>query len=380
MTGPSDKHTALYFHWPFCAAKCPYCDFNVHVSAQIDQPRWANAYCQALRYYAQIMPDRVIGSIFFGGGTPSLMHPETIATIIEEIKKLWPLASNPEITLEANPTSAEADQFRNFKNAGINRLSIGVQALNDADLKFLGRQHDSAQAIRAIRTAADIFERYSFDLITARPHQNLESWKRELMHAVTLARGHLSVYHLTIERNTPFYFQQAQGLFEIPDDDLSADLYECTQDILEHAGLPAYEVSNHAAAGQESRHNLAYWHYQDYIGIGPGAHGRITLDGMKNATRDHSAPSIWLERVEQSGNGAHPFERLSHRTAFEERVMMGLRLNAGLSWAGLDLNKIQKLEEENLLTSTDTHIFPTRAGRMKLNALTMFLLAGEDLV
>lgn len=377
-------NTALYIHWPFCAAKCPYCDFNVHVAQDIDQARWAAAYRRGLDHYAQPLPDRSIGSIYFGGGTPSLMQPETVATIIDHIKALWPLAPEAEITLEANPTSTEIEKFKAFRAAGVNRLSLGIQALNDPALKFLGRKHDATAARHAIETARDVFERFSFDLIAARPGQNLKDWEEELKLAAQLSGGHLSVYHLTIERNTPFYFQHAQGLFTLPDDDLSADLYERTQDILGASGLPAYEISNHAAPGHQSAHNLAYWHYRDYIGLGPGAHGRLTLDGIKHATREHQAPPVWLERVEENASAAHPFEPLSAQSQFEEALMVGLRLSEGIALSSLSLQKdafekrIQTLIAEDLLERTNTHLRATRAGRMKLNAVIGFLLAADS--
>ncbi|MCK6417967.1 MAG: radical SAM family heme chaperone HemW [Alphaproteobacteria bacterium] len=377
-------NTALYIHWPFCAVKCPYCDFNVHVAQDIDQARWAVAYRRGLDHYAQLLPDRAISSVYFGGGTPSLMAAETVAAIIAHIKALWPLAPQAEITLEANPTSTEIEKFKAFRAAGINRLSLGIQALNDQALKFLGRKHDAAAAHRAIETARSVFDRFSFDLIAARPGQNLKDWEDELKQAAQLSGGHLSVYHLTIERNTPFYFQHAQGLFNLPDDDLSADLYERTQDILGAAGLPTYEISNHAAHGHQSAHNLAYWHYRDYIGLGPGAHGRLTLNGVKHATREHQAPPVWLDRVENSGSAAHAFEPLSEQMQFEESLMVGLRLSEGISFSSFSVEgetfekKIRTLIAEGLLERTQTHLRATLAGRMKLNAVIGFLLADSQ--
>ncbi|MGB0719983.1 MAG: radical SAM family heme chaperone HemW, partial [Bdellovibrionales bacterium] len=320
----------LYIHWPFCLSKCPYCDFNVHVRAAVDHDAWAAAYVGALSYYAGMVPDRRVESIYFGGGTPSLMSPATVESIIATVRDLWPCADDLDVTLEANPTSVERDRFRDFAAAGVNRLSLGVQALNDADLAFLGRKHSAAEAINALEVAKSAFDRVSFDLIYARPGQSLQDWEGELRRAAALAGGHLSLYQLTIERSTPFYYDHAQGKFHIPDDDLAADFYTLTQDVLDQAGLPAYEVSNHAAAGSESRHNLIYWHYRDYIGIGPGAHGRLTLDGQKHAMRDHHAPEIWLDRVAAQGHGAHPYDVLSEKDQVFEAVMMGLRLRSGM--------------------------------------------------
>lgn len=380
----------LYVHWPFCLAKCPYCDFNSHVSDSIDQQRWRDAYLQSLDYYATLMPGREIGSIFFGGGTPSLMPPETVAAIIDRIQKNWKISNDVEITLEANPTSVEAGKFRGFRDAGINRVSLGVQALNNDDLKFLGRKHDVQDAIKAIDIARENFGRFSFDLIYARPNQNLSAWEQELEKAVTLSDGHLSLYQLTIERGTPFFLDYSRGVFSIPDEDVAADFYNVTQDVLEAHGLPAYEVSNHAREGNESRHNLVYWHYDDYIGIGPGAHGRVTLNGLKNATRDHRAPEIWLERVEKEGHGGHPFEPIEPSDRMTEALMMGLRLRGGVEVAKLetesgqalgnviDLQKLQKLRDEKLMETDSDRLRLTREGMLRLNAVVPYLLkAGQ---
>ncbi len=321
----------LYVHWPFCLAKCPYCDFNSHVREAIDQERWRSSYIKALGEYALKTPGRIVRSIYFGGGTPSLMLPETVEAIIDEVQRLWPIANDIEITLEANPTSVEIGKFQAFREAGVNRVSLGVQALNDSDLKFLGREHSAAEAIKAIDTARNVFERYSFDLMYARPEQTLERWEAELRDALDYADGHLSLYQLTIERNTPFHISHAQGKFSIPDEYLASDFYNLTQDILAAAERPAYEVSNHARAGQESVHNMIYWTYGDYIGLGPGAHGRLTLEGKKYATREHSAPEKWLDLVDLAGDGAHPYEEVKPKDQVLEALMMGLRIRDGVS-------------------------------------------------
>lgn len=377
----------LYFHWPFCLSKCPYCDFNTHIRPEINHQRWLAAYLRSLDHYAEILPGRVISSVFFGGGTPSLMLPENIAAILERVRKLWPSVNDLEVTLEANPTSVEAAKFEAFRAAGINRVSIGVQALNDSDLKFLGRQHSAAEARGAIEIARKNFDRFSFDLIYARPEQTLDSWRQELADAVEISGGHLSLYQLTIERNTPFHFDHAQGLFSIPKEELAADFYCVTQDVLGEAGLPAYEVSNHAVEGQESRHNLTYWHYGDYIGVGPGAHGRLTLEALKHSTREHQAPDVWLERVEEKGSGAHPFTALDDADQFMECLMMGLRLNEGLPFARLnahkpwqemiDVENLDRAQDEGWLDYDDERMILSVEGRLRLNALIPYLLTSS---
>lgn len=376
----------IYVHWPFCKAKCPYCDFNSHVSESIDHDRWAKAYQQEMGYIASMTEGRQVTSVFFGGGTPSLMKPHTVETILTHIHDKWDIASDVEITLEANPTSIEAQKFSDFNAAGINRVSVGVQSLRNDDLKFLGREHSAEEALEALKIANDNFDRVSFDLIYARPEQTIENWKKELTEAVNHAKGHLSLYQLTIEQGTPFYTQHARGDFRIPEQDQAGEFYEVTQDMLETAGLPAYEISNHAAAGQESSHNLTYWKYGDYAGIGPGAHGRLTVDDQKKATRTHRAPDIWLEKVDQAGHGYHPFEEVNDNERFTEMMMMGLRLKEGVvledikqetgkEWReALQEEKVKKLCDENLLIVTNTHIKPTKEGMQRLNALLGYLL------
>jgi oxygen-independent coproporphyrinogen-3 oxidase len=376
----------LYIHWPFCAAKCPYCDFNSHVADTIDHDAWRGAYRRESAHYAGLSKERVVTSIFFGGGTPSLMEPQTVAQIIGDIQTHWRIANDCEITLEANPTSVEADKFEAFRAAGVNRVSMGVQSFNERDLEFLGRKHDAAQARRAIETAARIFDRTSFDLIYARPGQSVAAWEAELREAVSLTRDHLSLYQLTIEEGTPFYMRHARGEFKIPEENLAGDLYEATQEILYAAGMPAYEVSNHARPGAESRHNLTYWRYTDYVGIGPGAHGRLTLDGVKHATRGHRAPDIWLSKVAECGHGAHPFEALSSRYRFVECLMMGMRLGEGVPVARLEaegqrpiaellsLSKIKQLCEEGLVEYDGVVVKASKAGLQRLNGVLNYIL------
>lgn len=380
------RDTGIYFHWPFCLAKCPYCDFNVHVHDTIDQKSWKESYIRSLKHYAEVLPDRKIVSVFFGGGTPSLMPADTVQEILETINDLWAIDDKIEVTLEANPTSIEAQKFKGFRAAGINRVSVGIQSLKDEDLKFLGRKHNVREALQAIEIARENFERFSFDLIYARPGQSLQDWEAELRQAAALAGGHLSLYQLTIERSTPFYMDHAKGRFKMPDEELAVDFYNLTQDILEAEGLPAYEVSNHAATGQESRHNLIYWHYGEYIGIGPGAHGRLTIDGRKVATRDHSAPDIWLQRVAANGCGAHAHEVIPVEEQFTEALMMGLRLRNGVSFAHLravtgcdpfekiDQKRLEQMKKLGWFDDEPEMLRLTREGWLRLNAIVPDLL------
>lgn len=385
------KELGIYIHWPFCLSKCPYCDFNTYVRADIDQERWAVAYLKSLRQYAEKTNDYTVISIYFGGGTPSLMKPQTVARIIDEVNKRWTVMDDVEITLEANPTSVEMAKLKAFMEAGVNRISLGVQALNDPDLKFLGREHSADQAISAISLTQDLFDRMSFDLIYARPDQSLQDWEAELNRAASLAKGHLSLYQLTIERNTPFYYDHEQGKFCVPKEDVAADFYNLTQDILGEHNLPAYEVSNHAAPDQESRHNLIYWRYQDYIGIGPGAHGRLTLDGEKYATREHHAADIWLEGVERKGFGAHPYQKLSGYDRYVEALMMGLRLREGISFnslaaqgerewdAYLDHDKLETCISQGWASKTNRCLCLSQEGRLRLNVLMSYLIKDSPL-
>ncbi len=388
---PKNGQIGIYIHWPFCLSKCPYCDFNTYVRPEIDQERWASAYLASLQHYAEKTGSCEVVSLYFGGGTPSLMDPLTVQRIIDKIHASWPVASEVEITLEANPTSVEVEKFKAFKAAGVNRVSLGVQALNDADLKFLGREHSPVEALAAIDVAQNTFERMSFDLIYARPEQTLEDWRNELSEAVKIAKGHLSLYQLTIERNTPFYFDHEQGKFFVPEEDVAADFYTLTQDILSQNDLPAYEVSNYAAPGHESRHNMLYWQYQDYIGIGPGAHGRLSLDGTKYATREHHAADIWLEQVEEKGFGTHPYQELSPYDRYIEALMMGLRLSEGISlahlaaqgegaWnAYLDTEKLQTAIDQGWAALTKDNLKLSQEGLLRLNALMSYLIKDKPM-
>ena len=339
MTVVAEAHTdtaaeagfAIYVHWPFCRSKCPYCDFNSHVREAINQERWRAALLRELDHFADETVGRTVTSVFFGGGTPSLMEPATAAALIDRVAARWPVASDVEITLEANPTSVEAGRFAGFRAAGVNRASLGVQALDDAALRFLGRGHSAAEALAAVDTAARHFARFSFDLIYARPGQTAEAWTAELHRALDHAGGHLSAYQLTIEPGTAFHTLHRRGGLPVPDEDTGAALYETTQRVLDAAGLRAYEISNHARPGEECRHNLTYWRYGDYVGIGPGAHGRLTLDGAKLATRTHRAPEAWLALVERGGHAEKPREPIEPRNRLDELMMMGLRLTEGVN-------------------------------------------------
>lgn len=327
----SDPGFGVYVHWPFCAAKCPYCDFNSHVRHKpVDQARYVAAFARELAHMAELKPDGTVGSIFFGGGTPSLMAPETVGGILEAIAAHWSIAPDAEITLEANPTSVEAERFRGYRAAGVNRVSLGVQALDDAALKGLGRLHSVEEALNAVRLARSIFPRMSFDLIYARPSQSVDEWRAELQRALGEAADHLSLYQLTIEHDTPFFELRRRGLLVPPDPDLQRDLYDVTQEICTSAGLPAYEVSNHARPGAESQHNLVYWRYGDYVGVGPGAHGRLTTGAGRIATATERMPETWLTSVETRGHGIVDEEALSDEAISDEFLLMGLRLTEGV--------------------------------------------------
>jgi putative oxygen-independent coproporphyrinogen III oxidase len=328
-----NKPLALYVHWPFCKAKCPYCDFNSHVSDTIDEERFAAAFIKELDHYAPRLKGRRLSSIFFGGGTPSLMSPETVAKVINHADRLWGVDSDVEITLEANPTSFEAEKFSGFKAAGVNRVSMGIQALNDEDLRFLGREHSVTEALQALDKAAGIFDNYTFDLIYARPNQTMEAWEKELEQAMKLINGHMSLYQLTIEKGTPFYAAHQRGEFQLPDDDLAAQLYEHTSKMLSKKDLFAYEVSNYAKLGYESKHNLAYWHYQEYLGIGAGAHSRLRLQDNhigREALMNLHAPEKWLNAVDEKQNGLQSTNKIEGDDQIFEMLMMGLRLATGI--------------------------------------------------
>lgn len=372
----------LYLHWPFCAAKCPYCDFNSHVSREIDQKRWLRAYLSELDRYAAELPERVLTSVFFGGGTPSLMDPEVVHGVLDRIRQLWPQANDLEVTLEANPGSVEAGRFHDYAQAGVSRVSMGIQALNDRDLKRLGRIHSVEEARAAFDIARNQFERVSFDLIYARQDQTLEDWRAELKEALNMAIDHLSLYQLTIEQGTAFGDRYDRGLLRgLPEDDTSADMYAATQEICGAAGMEAYEVSNHAKPGAESRHNLIYWRYGDFIGIGPGAHGRITVDGQRMATDAERTPGKWLHAVEGLAplETRHPIDPLDQAG---EYLMMGLRVSDGLdksryeNMAGQPLNadKLRYLTEIGMIRETRHSVQVTEEGRMVLNAIIKELL------
>ena len=368
----------LYLHWPFCASKCPYCDFNSHVSSGIDEDRWRKAYLSEIERIGAEVPDRVLNTVFFGGGTPSLMSPDLVAAILEAIRATWPAANDLEVTLEANPGSVEAGRFRGFAEAGVNRVSMGVQALNDADLRRLGRLHSVSEARSAFDIARSVFDRVSFDLIYARQDQTLAEWEAELREAAAMAADHLSLYQLTIEDGTAFGARHAAGgLKGLPDEDLSADMYLKTQDIMSGIGLPAYEVSNHARPGSESRHNLIYWRCGDYAGIGPGAHGRLTLGGARLATSTPLLPDAWLSRIEESGNGELAREAVPRDEQANEYLMMALRLTEGLDvdryaqLAGhvLQESSVVRLEDLGLVAREGERLRATEAGRPVLNAI-----------
>lgn len=331
---PPENETSfgIYIHWPFCAAKCPYCDFNSHVRHRtIDQSRYARAFDSELQYFTELAAGRLVTSIFIGGGTPSLMAADTVSEILEGIAKYWPISDSAEITLEANPSSVEADRFRGYRAAGINRLSLGVQSLNDADLKYLGRLHDAEEALRAAEIAREIFPRMSLDFIYGRPGQDLADWTDELNKALDLAADHISLYQLTIEPDTPFASLRDAGKLVMPGAGVLADFYEHTRRICAERGFSAYEISNFARPGGESRHNLTYWRYKDYVGCGPGAHGRLTEPAGRRATINEAAPERWLELVEQQGHGVIDDVYLSSEEAGDELLLMGMRLGEGIS-------------------------------------------------
>ena len=322
----------VYVHWPFCAAKCPYCDFNSHVHrGAFDEAAYVEAYASEIAYFAKQAPGRVVQSIFFGGGTPSLMDPRSVGGILDAIAKHWEIDPKAEITLEANPTSVEAERFRGYRAAGVNRVSLGVQSLREGPLAELGRRHTVDEAVAAVRLAQSIFPRSSFDLIYARPRQTLEDWQDELTEALWLAEaGHLSLYQLSIEQGTRYYDLFNAGKLKLPDEELSADLYELTQEMTHNAGLPAYEISNHARPGQESRHNLIYWRYGEYAGIGPGAHGRLLINNQRHATATEKMPFDWQKRVQNRGHGLVTDDILTWEEEGDELLVMGLRLREGI--------------------------------------------------
>ncbi|MBK3399503.1 MULTISPECIES: radical SAM family heme chaperone HemW [Methylobacterium] len=380
-----DVGFGVYLHWPFCAAKCPYCDFNSHVRhTRLDQARWRAAFAREIAHAAALAPGRTVTSIFLGGGTPSLMEPETVGALLDAVAGAWSVSPDVEVTLEANPTSVEAERFRGYRAAGVNRVSLGVQALDDASLKTLGRLHSTAEAMRAVETAAVHFERYSFDLIYARPGQTPQAWAAELRGAIARAAEHLSLYQLTIEEGTPFYGLAAAGKLTVPDDDTARILYDVTQEVCAGAGLPAYEISNHARPGAESRHNLLYWRYGEYAGIGPGAHGRLVLPAGRTGTSTERNPEAWLARAEGEGHGLLETEALSPGDQADEFLMMGLRLREGIdparyaALAGrpLDPERIAGLVGAGLVArAPDGRLAATPKGAPVLNAVVAELAA-----
>ncbi len=378
-TGVNSPPLGLYIHWPFCLSKCPYCDFNSHVAASpVDQEAWLAGLKCEMRALARRIPEAHLTSIFFGGGTPSLMLPRTVAGLIEAATGIWHPSEQVEVTLEANPTSAEKHKFHDFALAGVNRLSIGIQALDDMALKRLGRRHSASEAMAALELAGKIFERVSFDLIYARQEQQLEDWQSELRRAVSLAAGHLSLYQLSIEPGTPFHAAYRQGGMKIPGEECARDFYDVTQEICEQAGLPAYEISNHAAPGHESRHNLVYWRGGDYLGIGPGAHSRLQGRALAN----ESNPKKWLAQVTKTGHGLITDTPLSPLERAEEMLMMGARLREGVDLRllaartgyYLPAEKIAELEDDGLIeiispAGSSQRLAATAHGRPVLNAI-----------
>jgi oxygen-independent coproporphyrinogen-3 oxidase len=381
-----DPGFGIYVHWPFCLKKCPYCDFNSHVRGAVDHDLWRRSLLAELDHYAHETAGRRVTSIFFGGGTPSLMAPETAEALIQRIAERFELAADAEITLEANPTSVEADKFARFRSAGVNRVSLGVQALDDSALAFLGRQHSAKEALAAVELARRAFPRVSFDLITARPGMTPESWAGELDRALAQGPEHISIYQLTIEPGTPFHASWRRGELALPDEETQSRIFQATGETLEARGLQAYEVSNHAVPGAESRHNLTYWRYGDYLGIGPGAHGRVTVDGVKRATRQHAAPEAWLDAVGKRGHATRARDPLDWEQRRQEMTLMGLRLAEGIHRdafarelgaqpeALFDSDRLDDLIEAGYLQLDDRRLVATEAGRPRLNAVIQHLL------
>ena len=371
----------LYVHWPFCVSKCPYCDFNSHVADRIDERAWRDALISELDHYAAATEYRALNTVFFGGGTPSLMPPQTAGAILDAAARNWSLSPDLEATLEANPSSAEAGKFSGFRTAGINRVSVGAQSFDDDALRFLGRMHDGADARRAVELAAREFDRYSFDMIYALPGHRPAEWRQQLQDALTLAGDHLSLYQLTVEKGTPFFAARRRGTFSLPDDDLAVELLEIADSETRKAGYPAYEVSNHAGPGGECRHNLACWRGEDYIGIGPGAHGRVRVAGRRCATDQIPEPSAWLDAVRRNGHGTRNAVPLNRTERVEELLITGLRLVSGIDReafrrAGgqepeelLDMDKVSAIAREGLLRLDGRGLRARRAGRLRLNAL-----------
>jgi oxygen-independent coproporphyrinogen-3 oxidase len=376
---------SLYVHWPFCKSKCPYCDFNSHVVDSVDAQQWLTAYKKELDHYRELLPPpQEISTIYFGGGTPSLMPKATLEGILEHIDKHWKVSTDIEITLEANPTSSSANLFKSLRNSGVNRLSIGIQALNDKDLTFLGREHNSKEARETLENAAKHFDNYSFDLIYARPEQSIENWENELLDAFKYTSKHLSLYQLTIEKGTPFYKLYKEQAFELPDEDSAARMYELTEEILEDKAFYNYEISNYAKKGYESQHNLNYWRYNDYLGIGPGAHSRLSLDNSKYALTALYEPKKWLNSAIYKENAQQQKIKLTKEETMEEFVLMGLRTTEGVdrerfsTLFGQDIlnivqkNNVNTLKEEKLIEINKSRISTTKAGKLLLNKIIQY--------
>lgn len=368
----------LYIHWPYCESKCPYCDFNSHVATTIDQTQWQIAYLNEIERLGAETKGRLLQSVFFGGGTPSLMDPDLVAAIVAKVRATWPMVNDPEITLEANPGSIEAGRFRAYRQGGVTRVSMGMQAMNDHDLRLLGRKHSASEALKAFDIARNCFERVSFDLIYARQDQTLSDWRNELAKALELAIDHLSLYQLTIEDGTAFADRFAKGgLKGLPQEELSAEMYEATQELCDKAGMPAYEVSNHAKAGSESRHNQIYWRNGDYVGIGPGAHGRLTINGKRWATECPKSPALWLAAVGEKGHGELPRSELSPDEHGMEYLLMCLRLTEGLdmkrytaiSGKPFEQRSIDTLLSIGMIEINGQQLSATAQGRLVLNAV-----------
>lgn len=375
------KRLGIYIHWPFCQSKCPYCDFNSHVREKVDETTWRQALLTELRSYKEMAQTHQVDSLFFGGGTPSLMSPQTVQALIEDVHALFSTNPNLEITLEANPTSIEAGKFKDFKKAGVNRVSVGIQSLNADDLRFLGRRHSVDEACRALKIASSTFDNFTFDLIYARPGQTVTKWEEELNQALSYGSPHLSLYQLTIEPNTAFATQYARGDFALPDEETSAALYEATATAVDQFGLRSYEISNYAKPGFESIHNTIYWEYDDYMGIGPGAHGRITREGGKVALQNHRAPETWLTHVTKMSNGLQENRPLSPSESMDECLLMGLRLAKGFPESRLktlchkgfqdvlDMSEIKWLHEQGFVEFDPERLIITPKGQICLNTI-----------
>ena len=385
MDADAQNAFGVYVHWPFCLSKCPYCDFNSHVRhTAIDEERFARAFAREIATTAARVPGRTVTSIFFGGGTPSLMKPQTVGTILDAIGQHWTVDRDVEVSLEANPTSVEATRFAGYRAAGVNRVSLGVQALDDASLKSLGRMHSAQEALDAVAIARRAFDRYSFDLIYARPGQSAEAWTQELKVAISEAAEHLSLYQLTIEEGTPFFGLHRAGKLKTPDEDLARALYDVTQDVCAAHGLPSYEISNHARPGAECRHNLVYWRGQEYAGIGPGAHGRLDIGGRRHATATDKRPEAWVLRVEEDGHGIASEELLDNEQRADEFLLMGLRLAEGidpqryatLAGRSLDPHRIAALKDDGAIVMDESgRLRVTQDGFPLLDAVVADLAA-----